>query len=831
MRSPIRSPLSSSIQFALQKFERNCAQPPDFSYRKSPSPVRNINGNGNGNGTTAKDTTISKYIVDPVTSFPEHLIPTTAAPAMSTWPLKKPAPGSTTKKPSPTPMPEAEVVREEERLINALKTGVMDTVDDSSPKPYSCKLVNEENKNMLRNRGVANGGTANGNGTTNGNGAKEVTGLSALSARRLRPNGGWSSREVPHPELSSQQKANIRSGSAANLINPVRPFLTRGSVAERVLIFEKCPTELCLDKRKTTVGSVANRVQNYSKDAKPKPGGPPPHTTLQRHVKVRKPVFIPRFHFPHGRPKDQNNLEKILDAVRVAFQSLPKPQASKEEFGIITKAAGCPLFWKAPLFLAAGGDKLGYVEQNHFLDYWKSVSMKYHDSASLFMHILTRGASRNYLDPEDFIPLVQDVVDTHPGLVFLKQATEFHSRYILTVVSRIYYNVNQMWNGRISLSELRRSDLLRSIARLEEEEDINQMTQYFSYEHFYVIYCKFWELDRDHDLCIDKHDLARHSDHALSSRIIDRIFSGTVTHGDKKDRMKAVRSPTSDRGENSNYEMCYADFVWFLLAEEDKTHPRAIEYWFRCMDLDGDGFLSMYELDYFYDEQLRRMESIGIECLPFEDCLCQMLDMIKPAVPNKISLSDLKKSKMTSIFFDTFFNLEKYLDHEQRDPFASQRDHAENEISDWDRYAAEEYELLVAEEGGHENPDEITPYSDDESSESASDEGHPCDGEDLLSPNLDDIYSANSAPLRKPFRASRKLKPDIEYMYITGNPTPPPVDLSESMVFSNQEFRVSSPLGLLSSDFMKDTSKWPKNEEVSTDDSADYAADSDDCSL
>ena len=29
---------------------------------------------------------------------------------------------------------------------------------------------------------------------------------------------------------------------------------------------------------------------------------------------------------------------------------------------------------------------------------------------------------------------------------------------------------------------------------------------------------------------------------------------------------------------------------------------------------------------------------------------------------------------MTPIFFDTFFNLEKYLDHEQKDPFASQRD-------------------------------------------------------------------------------------------------------------------------------------------------------------
>ena len=42
------------------------------------------------------------------------------------------------------------------------------------------------------------------------------------------------------------------------------------------------------------------------------------------------------------------------------------------------------------------------------------------------------------------------------------------------------------------------------------------------------------------------------------------------------------------------------------------------------MDLDGDGFLSMYELEYFYEEQLQRMEQLGIETLPFEDCLCQV---------------------------------------------------------------------------------------------------------------------------------------------------------------------------------------------------------------
>jgi len=48
--------------------------------------------------------------------------------------------------------------------------------------------------------------------------------------------------------------------------------------------------------------------------------------------------------------------------------------------------------------------------------------------------------------------------------------------------------------------------------------------------------------------------------------------------------------------------------------------------------------------------------------------------MIRPLTSNQITLRDLKKCKMTPIFFDTFFNLEKYLDHEQRDPFATQRE-------------------------------------------------------------------------------------------------------------------------------------------------------------
>lgn len=140
-----------------------------------------------------------------------------------------------------------------------------------------------------------------------------------------------------------------------------------------------------------------------------------------------------------------------------------------------------------------------------------------------------------------------------------------------------------------------------------------------------------------------------------------------------------------------------------------------------------------------------------------------------PSPPGKITLRDLKRCRLAHVFFDTFFNIEKYLDHEQKeqvsllrvrgvpvggreggvpargggpcsggalwgggrgvraqgeggvpvggrsrragrcdrvppcDPRAPQESETEGpELSDWERYAAEEYDLLVAEEAAGE---------------------------------------------------------------------------------------------------------------------------------
>uniref|UniRef100_A0A8C9TQW5 EF-hand domain-containing protein n=1 Tax=Scleropages formosus TaxID=113540 RepID=A0A8C9TQW5_SCLFO len=387
------------------------------------------------------------------------------------------------------------------------------------------------------------------------------------------------------------------------------------------------------------------------------------------------------FYLPQGAPVPRSTaVGQVIARIEATFANFKEQRATIHDMGKVSKACGCPLYWKAALFHGAGGETTGFISASSLVDTWNKLSLSCFDESSKFVYLLAkRGAA--YLEQEDFTLLLQDIVDSHPGLTFLKDAPEFHSRYITTAIQRIFYTVNRSWTGRITASELRRSNFLQTLSLLEGEDDINQITDYFSYEHFYVIYCKFWELDTDHNLSIDRRDLARYNYH---------------------DSERATMPSVLFRGTSAQREgrMSYAEFVWFLISEEDKRSPTSIEYWFRCMDLDGDGVLSMYELEHFYEEQHDRLEAMGFEPLPFHDLLCQMLDLVKPQQPGKITLRDLKRCGMAHVFFDTFFSLEKYLEHEQKDPFAIHKEVDRNgqELSDWDRFAAEEYDVLVAED-------------------------------------------------------------------------------------------------------------------------------------
>ena len=79
-------------------------------------------------------------------------------------------------------------------------------------------------------------------------------------------------------------------------------------------------------------------------------------------------------------------------------------------------------------------------------------------------------------------------------------------------------------------------------------------------------------------------------------------------------------------------------------------------------------------LQFFYSEQLHRMECLSQEPVLFEDVLCQMHDMIQPAKEGCFTLADLKRHKqLAGTLFNMLFNLHKFIAFETRDPFLARQ--------------------------------------------------------------------------------------------------------------------------------------------------------------
>lgn len=77
------------------------------------------------------------------------------------------------------------------------------------------------------------------------------------------------------------------------------------------------------------------------------------------------------------------------------------------------------------------------------------------------------------------------------------------------MIYRIFFAVDRVDTGRINWRDFKQSNLFTTLGMVSSEDDINKVRDYFSYEHFYVIYCKFWELDSDHDFLITEEDFSR----------------------------------------------------------------------------------------------------------------------------------------------------------------------------------------------------------------------------------------------------------------------------------------------------------------------------------
>ncbi|CAO3608671.1 unnamed protein product [Mucor hiemalis] len=380
--------------------------------------------------------------------------------------------------------------------------------------------------------------------------------------------------------------------------------------------------------------------------------------------------FIPRFHFPKGgksTPKHEQYILNTIIKVRQLFNY--RLSLSESQFIPVAEACGLPRYLNMAFFRKL--ENIGNIDMrvtlSAFIEGWTSVTRDSKlNEESLFFNILKKSDSQ-WISPDDFLPVLEDVVFNHPGLMFLGDNAMFQERYIETVICRIFYEANCA-SGRMNLSHFKKSGFVKMIKSLGPEVDLNNTRDCFSYKHFYVLYCKFWVLDEDHDLIISENDLLNYNDGVLSQRITRQVMHhGCIPAFSKMENCPQL--PLNESYAKRDNKLTYIDYIWFLLSETDKSTTTAIEYWFQCMDQDSDGVVATYDLAEHWDDQDKKLQDIiedySDERILFDDLIRQLNDLIQPEVSGQFRLKDLKRNGIIAErFFDTFINIEKFQIHD-----------------------------------------------------------------------------------------------------------------------------------------------------------------------
>lgn len=176
--------------------------------------------------------------------------------------------------------------------------------------------------------------------------------------------------------------------------------------------------------------------------------------------------------------------------LRQAFDALSPPNSpnfismARDTLGL---SSGCAhlIFSKVCHKNDSDGEDLADIDK--FLTFWQAHRLC--TPNQLLFRLLVRDG-RSSVTSSDFAELVRYVALTHPGLEFLKATPEFQDRYCECVIEQlIYFNTCDLSHA-LSQRDIANSDLAAAFLALDEEDDINKFTKYFSYEHFYVLYCK-----------------------------------------------------------------------------------------------------------------------------------------------------------------------------------------------------------------------------------------------------------------------------------------------------------------------------------------------------
>jgi serine/threonine-protein phosphatase 2A regulatory subunit B'' len=163
----------------------------------------------------------------------------------------------------------------------------------------------------------------------------------------------------------------------------------------------------------------------------------------------------------------------------------------------------------------------------------------------------------------------------------------FNQMYCRIASQKFFFFCDPHRRGRACIKKILLSNCLQELMELHQESeeevtDTEQAENWFSLTSAQRICDMFLALDKDMSGSLCKQELKEYADGTLTEIFIERVFDEHVRRG------KIVAG--------NSREMDFDSFLDFVLALENKDTPEGLTYLFRCLDLQGRGFLTTADI-------------------------------------------------------------------------------------------------------------------------------------------------------------------------------------------------------------------------------------------
>lgn len=253
---------------------------------------------------------------------------------------------------------------------------------------------------------------------------------------------------------------------------------------------------------------------------------------------------------------------------------------------------------------------------------------------------------RGFLRELDLEHYISEFLSTVPELDGLESS--FHSFYLCTAVRKFLFFLDPLRTGRVRILDILACSFLDDLLELRDEELSKEAQEqnWFSAPSALRLYSNYLNLDRDHNGMLSLSELAAYGSGTLTRPFLERVFQTCVTYGG---------------------EMDYKTYLDLVLALENRSEPPALTFLFRILDINYQGYLDAFTLNYFFRAIQDQMKAHGAELVSFEDVKDELFDMVRPENPEKITLNDLLACGQGDTFVSILIEFHGFWAYENRE--------------------------------------------------------------------------------------------------------------------------------------------------------------------